>query len=133
MRLSRILVHRWQSLFRRSRAEAELQREIALHIEQLANEYRAAGMSESEALSAAKRDFGPAAVTKEQCRDMRGTRFIEEFARDLAFGFRALTKSPGFTLTALLSLALGIGANTAIYSFMDAILLRALPVPDPQN
>jgi macrolide transport system ATP-binding/permease protein len=133
MRLGRILAHRWQSLFRRSRAEAELQREIALHIEQLAKEYRAAGMSESEALSAAKRDFGPAGVAKEQCRDMRGTRFIEEFARDLAFGFRALKKSPGFTLTALLSLALGIGANTAIYSFMDAIMMRALPVPDPQN
>ncbi|HZQ55832.1 MAG TPA: ABC transporter permease [Bryobacteraceae bacterium] len=133
MRLGRILAHRWQSLFRRSRAEAELQREIALHIEQLAKEYRAAGMSESEALSAARRDFGPAGVTKEQCRDMRGTRWIEECARDLAFGFRALKKSPGFTLTALLSLALGIGANTAIYSFMDAIMLRALPVPDPQN
>ncbi len=133
MRISRVIAHRWQSLFRRSRAEADLQREMDLHIEQLAKEHRSAGMSESESLLAARRDFGPVSVTQEQCRDMRRTNFVEELMRDVTFAFRALKKSPGFTMTALLSLALGIGANTAIYSFMDAIMLRALPVPHPQN
>ncbi len=133
MRFGRIIVHRYRSLFRRSRVEADLQREIDLHIEQLARERMAAGMAESEALVAAKREFGTVSITKEECRDMRRISFIEDLTRDLAFAFRALTKSPGFTLTALLSLALGIGANTAIYSFMDAVMMRALPVPDPQN
>ena len=133
MRINRVIAHRWQSLFRRSRAEADLQREMDLHIEQLAKEHRSAGMSESEALLAARRDFGPVSVAQEQCRDMRRTNFMEELMRDVTFAFRALKKSPAFTMTALLSLALGIGANTAIYSFMDAIMLRALPVRDPQN
>ncbi len=133
MRFGRIFVRRLRSLFRRSRAEAELQREIELHIEQLAKEQMAAGMSESEAFLAARREFGTVSLTKEQCRDMRRTNFIEELTRDLAFALRALRKSPVFTLTALLSLALGIGANTAIYSFLDAIMMRALPIPDPQN
>jgi hypothetical protein len=133
MRFVRILTHRCRSLFRRSRAEADLQREIDLHVTQLAKELMAEGMSECEALLAAKREFGPVDLTKERCRDMRRTNFIEELARDLAFAFRTLRKSPAFTLTALLSLALGIGANTVIYSFMDAIMMRALPIPDPRN
>ncbi len=133
MRFGRIIVHRFQSLFRRSRAETELQREIDLHIEQLTKERIAAGMTEREALIAARREFGPIALAKEQCRDTRRINFIEDLTRDLAFAFRALRKSPGFTLTALLSGALGIGANTAIYSFMDAIMMRALPVPEPHN
>ncbi len=133
MRFTRILVHRFYSLFRRSRAETDLQREIDLHIEQLAKEQLAAGMSESEAFIAARREFGPVGLTKEQCRDMRRIGFIEELTQDLAFAFRTLKKSPAFTVTALLSLALGIGANTAIFSFMDAIMMRALPIPDPQN
>src|SRR5581483_97101 len=133
MRFKRILVHRWRSLFRRSRADTELQREIDLHIEQLARELMAAGMTESEALLSARREFGPVSLTKEQCRDMRRINLIEDLTRDLVFAFRALRKSPVFTLTALLSLALGLGANTAIYSFMDVIMMRALPVRDPKN
>lgn len=133
MRFARILLRRFHSLFRRSRIETDLQREIELHLEQLAKEHMAEGVIESEALDAAKREFGPVGLTKEECRDMRRVSFIEEPLRDLAFAVRVLRKSPIFTLTALLSLALGIGANTAIYSFMDAILMRALPIPDPQN
>jgi macrolide transport system ATP-binding/permease protein len=133
MRFARILALRFRSLLRRSRAETDLQREVDLHIEQLTKEWIAAGLNESEARHAATRDFGPVALTKEQCRDMRRTGFIEEFIKDAAFAFRVLAKSPAFTLTALLSLALGIGANTAIYSFMDAIMVRALPIPHPEN
>jgi putative ABC transport system permease protein len=99
MRLGRIIVHRCRSLFRRSRAEVDLQREIDLHIEQLAKEQMAAGMTESEAFAAARREFGSIVVTEESCRDMRGINFIDELARDLSFAFRTLRKSPAFTLT----------------------------------
>ncbi|HEX7363099.1 MAG TPA: ABC transporter permease [Bryobacteraceae bacterium] len=133
MRIVRVIKHRIRSLLRRSRADLDLQREIEIHIEQLTKAHMAEGMSKSEALAAAKREFGSVSLTKERCRDMRAMGFIDDLMRDSVFAFRALTKSPAFTLTALLSLALGIGANTAIYSFMDAIMMRGLPVPDPQN
>ncbi|HWD99119.1 MAG TPA: ABC transporter permease [Bryobacteraceae bacterium] len=133
MRFLRILAHRFHSLFRRSRAEAELEREIDLHIGQLVKEHMAEGMTEAEAMAVARREFGPAALAREQCRDMRRTNWIDDLARDLAFAWRVLRKSPVFTLTALASLALGIGANTAIYSFIDAIMVRALPIAHPEN
>ncbi len=133
MRIVRIMKHRLRSLLHRSRVDLDLQREIETHLEQLAKERMAEGMSKSEALLAAKREFGPGSLTQEQCRDMRGTSFIDDLMRDLVFAFRGLTKSRVFTLAALLSLALGIGANTVICSFMEAIMMRALPVPDPRS
>jgi predicted permease len=133
MRFAHILKLRFRSLFRRSRAETDLQREIDLHIEQLTKEWMASGVSESEARHAAARDFGSLVLAKEQCRDKRRTGFLDDFIKDAAFAFRVLAKSPAFTLTALLSLSLGIGVNTAIYSFMDAIMVRALPIPHPEN
>ena len=133
MRIDRVLKHRLQSLLHRSSAEQDLQHEIDIHFQQLIKEHMASGMSEGEARLAAKRDFGIIELTKERCRDTRRIAFLEDLKRDLVFALRALSKSPGFTATALLSLAIGIGANTAIYSFLDAILLRALPVPEPQQ
>ncbi len=133
MRIIRVIKHRLRSLFHRSRVDLDLQREMEIHLEQLAKERIAEGMSKSEALLAAKREFGPVSLTEEQCRDMRATSFIDDLMRDLVFAFRGLNKSRAFTVTALLTLALGIGANTAIYSFMEAIMMRALPVPDPQS
>jgi len=133
MRFFSIFAHSFRSLFHRSRAEAELKREIDLHIEQLVKAYRAEGLTESEATAAARRDFGPVALTAEQCRDMRRTNWIDDLARDVAYASRVLRKSPVFALTALVSLALGIGANTAIYSFIDAIMVRGLPIPHPEN
>jgi predicted permease len=133
MRTARIIKQRFASLFRRQRAEAELDRELSLHLEQLTKENIARGMSESEARLQARREFGSFALTQEACRDSRRITWIEDLGRDLLYAFRQLARSPGFTLTAVLSLALGIGANTAIFSLADAVLLRMLPVQEPQQ
>jgi predicted permease len=132
-RLARIVGHRFRSLFHRSKSETDLQREVEMHIEQLIREYMDAGMTESEARLSARRQFGSIQATKEQCRDMRRINWIEEVLKDLRYALRIWVKSPGFTAVALISLAVGIGGNTAIFSLVDAILLRTLPVPQPQQ
>jgi predicted permease len=133
MRIARVIKQRLRSLFRRSQADSDLQREVELHLEQLTKERLAEGMSRSEALAAAKREFGSVSLAAEECRDMRRTRFIDDLIRDVLFAIRGLTKSPVFTIAALVSLALGIGANTAICSFMEAIMMHELPVSDPES
>ena len=133
MRTARIIKQRFASLFRRQRAEAELDRELSLHLEQLTKENIARGMSESEARLQARREFGSFALTQEACRDSRRITWIEDLGRDLLYAFRQLARSPGFTLTAVLSLALGIGANTAIFSPRRCVLSCMLPVQEPQQ
>jgi predicted permease len=113
--------------------ENDLQQEFALHLEQLTREYISAGMSERDAVGAARRAFGPLAVTAEECRDTRRVRFLEDIGKDLVYASRLLAKSPGFTATAVLSLALGVGANTAIFALVKQVILDLLPVRDPNQ
>lgn len=130
MRPLRIIRRRVASVLGRSRAESELQQEIELHLEQLTKQYVADGMAESEARLMARREFGPVSVMQEECRDMRRVNIVEDLLRDIVLSFRAFRKAPGFTLTAVVSLALGIGANTIVFSVLNSLILKPLPVPN---
>src|SRR5215813_616236 len=117
----------------RKRAEQELEEEIRLHMEMETREKIADGLSWEEAQYAARRAFGSVALATEDSRAWWGFRILEELWQDLHYGARMLIKQPGFTLVVVVTLALGIGANTAILSFMDSLLLRSLPVSDPTS
>jgi predicted permease len=122
---------RLRSLFRKSGVEHELSDELRFHLERLIEENIAGGMTAEEARYAARRELGGMEQIKEECRDMRRVNFVDDLLKDLGFGLRQLRRNPGFTAVAVVTLALGIGANTAIFSLIDAVALRPLPVRTP--
>jgi predicted permease len=120
-------------LLGRNKLESDMDAELRLHMEHFAEDLVRSGVSRTEAERRARMEFGSVAAAKEECRQARGLYWPDEIARNMRFAFRTLRKSPTFTITAVATLALCIGANTAIYSVVDAVLLRPLAYPEPEQ
>jgi predicted permease len=127
------LLFRLRSLFRRSAVENELDEELRFHLERQAEKHLREGLTPEEAMRQTRLEFGGLDHVKEACRESRGTAFLETTFQDFRYALRQLRRTPGFTVTVLLTLALGIGANAAIFTLVNSILLKNLPVTDPKT
>lgn len=126
----------WRRLmffFRRESFQQELQEEMKFHLEMKARALRDAGVPMAEAAPAAQRQFGNTLQLRENSRAAWGWNAVETVWQDVRYGLRQLYRSPGFTLVAVLTLALGIGVNTAVFTLVDTVMLKSLPVTDPQQ
>jgi putative ABC transport system permease protein len=127
------LFFRVRSLLRRTTVESEMEDELRFHVERQIEKYVESGMSRSDALRRARVEFGGLEQVKEDCRDARGVSLVETLAQDLRYGWRTLRRSPAFATAALVTLALGIGAGTAMFSVVYGVLLRPLPFRDASH
>src|SRR5499427_908082 len=124
---------RFRSLFRRDKAERDLSAELKFHLQNQVDEFIAGGMDAEEARRSAQQSLGGVEQIKEDCRDARKVNLIDNFAQDLRFGLRMLRRSPGFTFLVVLCLTLGIGANAAVFSWVEGILIRPYPLVSHQE
>src|SRR6476619_5515875 len=124
---------RLRALLKRDKLEQELSDELRYHLERDTEQNLKSGMEPDEAYYSALKAFGNLDLSKEECRDARSVKFMEDLMRDIRYSIRLLIKNPAFSLVAILTLTLGIGANTAIFSLLDAVLLKSLPVSAPEN
>ena len=125
------LLFRLRALFRRKSMEAEMDEEVRAHFEHQVEKYVKSGLTLEKARRQARLEFGGLDQVKEECRDARGVNLIETTIQDIHYGLRQLRRNPGFAVVVVLTLALGIGANTAIFSLTYAVILKSLPVPNP--
>ena len=124
---------RFSSLFRRRKMEAELDDELRFHFDQLVDEKISAGVPPDEARRMAFHSLGQLTAIQEECRDMRGTKAVDDFFRDLGYAWRSFTRNPMFFLSTILILSVGIGANSAVFTVVRAVILNPLPFPKPRQ
>lgn len=127
------LLYRLCALFRGKEMNAEVDDELRYHLEREAEKYRRSGISSEDAARRARLAFGGRTQAEQQCRDSRGTKFVEVLLQDLHYAVRSFAKTPGLTALMVLSLAIGIGANTAIFGVTSTLLLKPLPYPAPDR
>jgi len=129
----RDFLYRLTAIFRRKQLDREMAEEMRFHLNQRTADFAADGLASEEARFAAQRKFGNAGLLQEQSRDARGFMWLDQFQQDLRYGLRQLRRNPAFTAVVVVSLALGIGANTALFSLVDEVLLRPLSVKNPHE
>src|SRR5271170_6138508 len=130
--LSDLLI-RVRALFRRDAVEGELDEELRFHFEEQVAKFVKSGLTPAEARRRARLAFGGSDQIKEECREARGMHFLEILTQDVRFGMRMIRRSPGFAFIAILTVALGIGANTAIFSVVEGVVLAPLPYSQPEQ